>query len=193
MSVTPLDLSKLRVFPLSVRQNLTRADEIVVDPEAPVEPCSARAWFARWRMRPQRSGGAVAWGGRHADLRRALAPQRRRPDSRADDGRRMADSPGHQRRRHDPRLGICLARRVDRERREERGDRDLRHLARDGDEHPSGAHGRRARRAGLRPGAGPVYPRRRNERCPTRPSCSRRSPPSRGIRSRRPAPTCCGR
>ncbi len=35
MPVQPLDLSKLRVFPLAERQSLTRADDILIDPEAP--------------------------------------------------------------------------------------------------------------------------------------------------------------
>ena len=40
MSVTPLDLSKLRVFPLAERKSLTQADEILIDPEAPLKPCT---------------------------------------------------------------------------------------------------------------------------------------------------------
>jgi len=40
MAVEPLDLSKLKVFPLSQRQSLTRADEIVIDPMAPPKACS---------------------------------------------------------------------------------------------------------------------------------------------------------
>jgi hypothetical protein len=40
VSVTPLDLSKLRVFPLAERKSLTRADEILIDPEAPLKPCT---------------------------------------------------------------------------------------------------------------------------------------------------------
>lgn len=35
MAVKPLDLSRLKVFPLSQRQHLTRADEILVEPESP--------------------------------------------------------------------------------------------------------------------------------------------------------------
>ena len=35
MTVQPLDLSKLRVFPLAERKSLTRADDILIDPEAP--------------------------------------------------------------------------------------------------------------------------------------------------------------
>jgi hypothetical protein len=40
MNVTPLDLSRLKVFPLAERRNLTRADEILVDPEAAPKACS---------------------------------------------------------------------------------------------------------------------------------------------------------
>ncbi len=41
MKITPLDLSRLRVQPLAARQSLTRADEILVSPDAspkPLEP-----------------------------------------------------------------------------------------------------------------------------------------------------------
>ncbi len=40
MDVVPLDLSRLKVFPLAKRQNLTRADEILVDPDSDPRPCS---------------------------------------------------------------------------------------------------------------------------------------------------------
>ena len=39
MSVQPLDLSKLRVFPLTQRQSLTHVDEILIDPESTPKPC----------------------------------------------------------------------------------------------------------------------------------------------------------
>ena len=39
MNVSPLDLSKLQVLPLSKRVSLTRADDIVVDPDSPAKPC----------------------------------------------------------------------------------------------------------------------------------------------------------
>ena len=42
MSVQPLDLSKLKVFPLAERQSLTRADDILIDPDAPPRPCADR-------------------------------------------------------------------------------------------------------------------------------------------------------
>src|SRR5215207_7159564 len=38
--VRPLDLSQLRVFPLSERESLTRADEILVDPDSAPPPFS---------------------------------------------------------------------------------------------------------------------------------------------------------
>jgi hypothetical protein len=40
MHVEPLDLSRLKVFPLAQRQHLTRADEILLDPDAPPKPCT---------------------------------------------------------------------------------------------------------------------------------------------------------
>jgi hypothetical protein len=40
MNVVPLDLKKLKVFPLAQRKNLTRADEILIDPDATPAPCS---------------------------------------------------------------------------------------------------------------------------------------------------------
>jgi hypothetical protein len=39
LSVQPLDLSKLRILPLSARKSLTRADAILIDPDAPPPPC----------------------------------------------------------------------------------------------------------------------------------------------------------
>jgi hypothetical protein len=43
MSVQPLDLSKLRVSPLSERRSLSRADEILIEPDAPPGPCPEEA------------------------------------------------------------------------------------------------------------------------------------------------------
>ena len=40
MDIQPLDLSRLRVFPLSERATLTRADDILIDPDAPPKPVS---------------------------------------------------------------------------------------------------------------------------------------------------------
>ena len=42
MSVEPLDLSKLKVYPLSQRHSLTRADEILIDPDSEPKPCPDR-------------------------------------------------------------------------------------------------------------------------------------------------------
>jgi hypothetical protein len=42
MHVVPLDLNRLRVFPLSERRHLTRADEILVDPAATPAPLNER-------------------------------------------------------------------------------------------------------------------------------------------------------
>ncbi len=33
--VQPIDLSRLKVFPLAERRSLTRADDILIDPESP--------------------------------------------------------------------------------------------------------------------------------------------------------------
>lgn len=41
MNVEPLDLSKLKVFPLSERKHLTRADDILIDPDAEPKPVTA--------------------------------------------------------------------------------------------------------------------------------------------------------
>lgn len=40
MGVEPLDLSKLRILPLAARESLTRADEILVDPDSAPRACS---------------------------------------------------------------------------------------------------------------------------------------------------------
>src|ERR1700679_3103401 len=40
VSVTPIDLSKLRVFPLAERKSVTRVDEILIAPDAPLKPCT---------------------------------------------------------------------------------------------------------------------------------------------------------
>ncbi len=39
VDVQPLDLSKLRILPLAERRSLTRAEEILVDPDAAPPPC----------------------------------------------------------------------------------------------------------------------------------------------------------
>ena len=40
MAVQPLDLSRLKVFPLFERESLTRADDILIDPDSQPKPCS---------------------------------------------------------------------------------------------------------------------------------------------------------
>ncbi len=42
MSAQPLDLSQLKVLPLSQRESLTRTDEILIEPDAPLKPCTAQ-------------------------------------------------------------------------------------------------------------------------------------------------------
>lgn len=60
MNVTPLDLRRLKVFPLKDRHHLTRADEILLDPDAApkpvstanlamIEDCAQRILFAKER------------------------------------------------------------------------------------------------------------------------------------------------
>jgi hypothetical protein len=39
VSVQPLDLARLKVFPLAERQSLTRADDILIDPDSSPRPC----------------------------------------------------------------------------------------------------------------------------------------------------------
>ena len=40
MTVTPIDLAALKVYPLSQRTSLTRVDEILIDPDSTPAPCS---------------------------------------------------------------------------------------------------------------------------------------------------------
>ena len=42
MSVQPLDLSQLKVLPLSKRESLTRVDELLIEPDAPLQPCTEK-------------------------------------------------------------------------------------------------------------------------------------------------------
>jgi len=42
VAVEPLDFRRLRVFPLAARASLTRADDILIDPDAEPRPCSDR-------------------------------------------------------------------------------------------------------------------------------------------------------
>src|SRR5271156_2868623 len=38
----PLDLTKLKILPLAARKSLTRADEILIDPDSSPPPCPER-------------------------------------------------------------------------------------------------------------------------------------------------------
>ncbi len=62
MTIKPLDLSKLKVYPLSERQNLTKADDILIDPDSrPKEISAANAALVERcaeRMRNAREHGA---------------------------------------------------------------------------------------------------------------------------------------
>lgn len=42
MQTLPLDFSRLKVFPLSERVSLTKADDILIDPDSPAKPCDER-------------------------------------------------------------------------------------------------------------------------------------------------------
>ena len=115
---TPLDLGRLQGPPAGrARQPDPRRrhpDRSRLDAPPPCsEPVADQIRRAAPRKHPR---GPRARGGGDPDLRRPPAAQRRGADPRADDGRRLAHAPGHQRRRHDPRLGIRLARPLDRER-----------------------------------------------------------------------------
>jgi hypothetical protein len=62
VDVQPLDLAKLMIRPLAERTSLTRADKILVDPDAPPPPCPdaaiARAEAAAGAIRAARRRGA---------------------------------------------------------------------------------------------------------------------------------------
>ncbi len=120
MNVPPLDLSRLKIFPLSERKNLTRADDILIDPDAPAKTCSdPSAALIRQCARDihaarKRDAAVMLIYGAHLlrngaarILERMMAP-------------RLDHAPGDQRRRHDPRLGIRLVWRLDRKRGNER-------------------------------------------------------------------------
>ena len=61
--VQPLDLSKLKVLPLAKRQSLTRAEEILIDPDAPPAACppaiAAKVDECAERIRHARGRGAA--------------------------------------------------------------------------------------------------------------------------------------
>jgi len=75
----PLDLTRLRVFPLAERKSLTRAEDILVTPEAPFQPLSedlaATVAEAASRIQAARSRGAsvILMYGAHL-LRNGAAP-----------------------------------------------------------------------------------------------------------------------
>jgi hypothetical protein len=63
VDVRPLDLSTLRILPLAERRSLTRADDVLVDPDATPPPCSdpviAKAEAAAEAIRAARRAGAA--------------------------------------------------------------------------------------------------------------------------------------
>ena len=190
VAVLPLDLSKLRVFPLAERKSLTRADDILLDPEAAPAPCPERI-VALVRECRQDPPGAAARGDGHADLRRPLL----RNGARSILERMMArgwlthlatNGAGTI---HDWEYAWLGASTESVEMNVASG--HVRHLARNGHEHPPGPDGRRARRTGLRPGAGPVHRRRWRRRFPpptsSRPPIAAEPRPSAHRRPGRPA------
>ena len=71
MHVEPLDLAKLKVFPLAERKSLTRADDIVIDPDTIPKACSdkiaplIRDCAARIRAARQRGAAVMLIYGAH--------------------------------------------------------------------------------------------------------------------------------
>src|SRR5690349_17712740 len=63
MNVSPLDLSKLKVFPLAQRHSLTRADEILIDPDSAPKRCpekiASRVQDCAEKIRAARQRGAT--------------------------------------------------------------------------------------------------------------------------------------
>ena len=112
MKPARLAWERLTVSPLAERESLTSVEDILKSPCSEPPPCPESGRAAGARVRRPDPGRAGTRRRRDADLRRPPAAQRRGADPRADDGARLAHAPGHQRRRHDPRLGIRLARRA---------------------------------------------------------------------------------
>ena len=159
MSVTPIDLSKLRVFPLAERKSLTRVEEILIEPDAPPKPCSdagLRRWSKTRRKRswPRRASGAAVMliYGAHL-LRNGAAKVLERMMAGGWLTHLATNGAGTI---HDWEYAWLGASTESVQENVATG--TLRHLARDGDQYSSRAHGRRARRPGLRPGVGPVHP-----------------------------------
>lgn len=71
MPVTPLDLSHLQVYPLAERQSLTRADDILIELDAPLRPCkpdvaaAAQTCAAALRQAKERGGSRMLIYGAH--------------------------------------------------------------------------------------------------------------------------------
>ncbi len=64
MNTKPLDLTRLKVFPLEERRSLTNADDILIDPDSPPKPCppvvaERIAECARRIRRAREMGGGV--------------------------------------------------------------------------------------------------------------------------------------
>ena len=128
VSVAPLDLSQLKVLPLAMRKSLTRADDILVDPDSPAPPVApaiaARIAECAERIRAARRQGSSVMliYGAHL-LRNGTARILERLMAGG-----WTRACGNQRRRHDPRLGIRVARRVERKCRENVANGHIRHV-----------------------------------------------------------------
>ncbi|MCZ7639474.1 MAG: hypothetical protein M5U12_27565 [Verrucomicrobia bacterium] len=98
----PLDLTRLRVFPLAERKSLSTLEEILVEPAddpAPVARAGPRSGEGLRRAHPIRPG-ARCRGDAH--LWRPPGEERRATSAGAVAGPRLGDPPRHQRSRNDP-------------------------------------------------------------------------------------------
>jgi hypothetical protein len=79
MNTTPLDLSRLRVLPLTERDSLTRVEDVLLDPDAPPHPLSnelneqVKTCAARIQAACSRGSGVILIYGAHL-LRNGTAP-----------------------------------------------------------------------------------------------------------------------
>ena len=89
----PLDLSKIRVYPVAERKSLSRIDQLLVDPEAPPAPAPAamvQSCVEKIRAARQRGASVMLLYGAHLIKNGGL----RIVNSLIRD--RMAHAPGHE-------------------------------------------------------------------------------------------------
>ena len=141
----PLDLSRLKVFPLSERHSLTRVEDILVEPSStpkqtpPAVSASIEVAAEAIRKARAKNASVMLIYGAHL-LRNGAALILERMMAHGWLTHLATNGAGTI---HD--WEYAWFGRLDRERRDERRQRHVRHLARDGDEHPPGAAGRCAR------------------------------------------------